>query len=294
MIFKKITLEQREQIENIRKKYNHYLLAHSFCTLILWKETMDLSVYLDEDFFVVKYGLAGDNAYFFPCGNDVKKKQFIEIMIKNKNFSLYYLSEEDKHFIDRHFADRITVEYDRGGCEYIFDRNAHNILSGKSYARIRHEINHLTSEYDIKSIPMTSALKEQAICIIEEWETNHKTHTNGIDDFKVAQNTVEYFEEMNFTGNIVYIGDEPYAVAIGGRITEDTFGVQLAKMKENVDGLMFYLLHECFKIIPEQYKYINGDDDMNIEGIRIHKQKMKPCAMNEVWKAYVREAEDET
>lgn len=293
MKYEEIKSEQREQIEHIRDKYGHYLLAHSFCTLILWKETLQLSIHLEDDFFVVKYGTQGENAYFFPCGNDEKKKKFIESMWGQKDFTMYYLTEQDKQFVEMHFKDRISMEYDRGGCEYIFDREGHNLLKGKTYSKIRYEINHLSSEYNIRSIPMTSDMAGEALKIIEEWEKDHQFRTPGCDDYEVAKNALKYFDEMNFTGNIVYIDDVAYAVAIGGRITEDTFGIQVAKMRSQVGGLMFYLLHKCFELIPNTYLYINGDDDMNVEGIRIHKQKMMPCRMNEVWKAFGQEAADE-
>ena len=40
----------------------------------------------------------------------------------------------------------------------------------------------------------------------------------------------KYYKDMNFIGNIVYLNEEPYAAAIGGEITKDTFGIQVAKM----------------------------------------------------------------
>lgn len=292
MEYQEIEMNQRGQIEYIRRKYGHYLLSHSFCTLILWKETLKLSIHLEEDFFVVKYETNGENSYFFPCGNDEKKRQFIDSMLGTKDFAMYYMAEEDKQFVEKYYNGRLQTEYDRGGCEYIFDRAGHVLLKGKTYAKIRYEQNHLLSSYEVRSIPMTPEMEGQVLEIIEEWEQEHQLHHAGEDDYEVAKSALKYFNEMQFIGNLVYVNDIPYAIAIGGEITEDTFGIQIAKTRSQIGGLMFYLLHKCFELIPARYLYINGDDDMNVEGIRIHKKKMKPCRMNEVWKVFWQEAED--
>lgn len=289
MDYREINLGQRKCVENIRQKYGHKLLSHSFCTLLLWKETLKLSIHLEDDFYVVKYGLESDNAYFFPCGNEDKKHKFIDEHKMEKEFELCYLCENDKLFLEKFYPD-IKVEHDRNSCEYIFDKNGHITLRGKTYAKLRYEQNHLCNRYEMRSEPIDSDNADKAFDIIEAWENRH-IRQNGLpfDDFVVAENAFKYYKDMNFIGNIVYLNEEPYAAAIGGEITKDTFGIQVAKMKMPVDGLMFYLLHECFKLIPEQYLYINGDDDMGDIGIRIHKEKMKPCRMNEVWRAYVDE-----
>lgn len=286
MEYRDIEPGQRELVEQIRAKYGHCLLAHSFCTLLLWKETLKLSIHLEDDFYVVKYGIQGNNAYFFPCGNEEKQKDFIKAHIGEKEFKLYYLRKQDKELIEMYYPDTLHAEYDRGGCEYIFDKQRHISLRGKDYAKIRYEENHLNAHYRMRSEPLTPQLFGEALHILESWKlTNSRNDGIGFDDYAVAQNALLYFTEMDFIGNIVYVDDSPYAFSVGGAVTKDTFGIQVAKMGVPVSGLMFYLLRKCFELVPEQYVYINGDDDMDIEGIRIHKRKMRPCGMNEVWKA---------
>ncbi len=287
MQFGEIKLEQRDIIEGIRKKYGHNLLSHSFCTLLLWKETLKLLIHLEEDFYIVKCEIESDNTYFFPCGDDEKKRKFIEEHQGEEDFTLLYLCEGDMLFLEKYFPD-IVVEYDRNSCEYIFDKNSHIELKGKTYAKLRYEQNHLCNNYMLRSEKIDDKNAEWALGIVNEWESRHiRQNDLPFDDYIVAKNAFKYYKEMHFIGNVVYLDEQPYAVAIGGKITDDTYGIQVAKMKEPVAGLMFYLLHKCFELIPEQYMFINGDDDMGDSGIRIHKQKMKPCKMNEVWRAYV-------
>ena len=74
MEFSRIDLSCREYIERIRCQAGYTLLSHSFYTLFLWQEIMRLSIYREEDFFVVRYGLAGENSYFCPAAIWIKQK----------------------------------------------------------------------------------------------------------------------------------------------------------------------------------------------------------------------------
>lgn len=287
MDFTQITLEKKELIEKIRSSENHILMSHSFDTLFLWKETLKLLIYTEEDFFVVKTFLDGDNEYFFPCGNKDKVYSFISQNINSKGFTLKYLREEDKAFLEENFAGKFEIEYDESSCEYIFDKNEHLELKGKKYAKIRYSKNHLVANNSLSTKVINKETISDAKRILSRWKKNHHSTDEEVveDDLIVAHNVFDYFEQMNFVGTLVYIDDKPLAMVVGSKITADTFAVQIAKMRVPIDGLLFYALHSCFAILPEEIRYVNGDDDMGIEGIRIHKKKMKPCRMNEVWRA---------
>lgn len=88
--------------------------------------------------------------------------------------------------------------------ENIRQKYGHITLRGKTYAKLRYEQNHLCNRYEMRSEPI---------------------------DSDNAENAFKYYKDMNFIGNIVYLNEEPYATAIGGEITKDTFGIQVAKMK---------------------------------------------------------------
>ncbi len=72
-----ITLNCADSVEGLRKKYKHMLSSHAFDSLYLWREQMALSLSLEEDLFSVRYGIGGENAWFFPCGNETSVRRFL-------------------------------------------------------------------------------------------------------------------------------------------------------------------------------------------------------------------------
>ncbi len=185
------------------------------------------------------------------------------------------MRQEDKVFLEENFAGKFSIEYDESSCEYIFDKNEHLELKGKNYKKIRYSENHLKAKYNLSTKVIDKETLTDAKRILTRWKKNHHSVEEDVveDDFIVAHNVFDYFEQMNFAGALVYIDDKPLAMVVGSKITSDTFAVQIAKMRVPIDGLLFYALHSCFTILPEEIRYVNGDDDMGIEGIRMHKKE---------------------
>lgn len=288
MEYARIELEQRESVERIRKRAGYVLLSHSFNTLFLWQDTLQLSIFLEEDFFVVRYGLVGENCYFCPCGDEEKTRQWLLSVHQESGFRLFYVDEARKLWLAEQYPDIFRFHYDAGSCEYIFDRQRHLLMQGRSYQRMRYEIHHLAAGHQLRTEVLTQENLSVSRQVIEAWRVNNCEKKTGLitEDILVARCALQYFDALNLRGVLVYVDEKPMATAIGCEITEDTYGIQIAKMSEKIEGLMFYLLEQMFDLIPGQYRYVNGDDDMDIEGIRIHKQKMKPVRMNEVWQVF--------
>ncbi len=72
-----IDLSQKAMVEKIRESCANDLSANTFNSLYLWRFQMGLSIYAENDFFAVKCKERGDNAWFFPCGNEEKSQNLL-------------------------------------------------------------------------------------------------------------------------------------------------------------------------------------------------------------------------
>lgn len=72
--FRKIELRDKERMEAIRRKYQPMLSDYTFSLLYCWQEELKLSLYIEEEFFVIR----GEDYYFFPIGEPNRVKEFIE------------------------------------------------------------------------------------------------------------------------------------------------------------------------------------------------------------------------
>ena len=77
MILHSIDFATRPLMEKLYHQYGHGSSAMHFSSLYVWRNEMQLSVYLQPDLFAVKAGWRGQNYWFFPCGKEQAKKEFL-------------------------------------------------------------------------------------------------------------------------------------------------------------------------------------------------------------------------
>ena len=293
MDFKKIELSDRNTIERIRKEYKHFLSSHAFCSLYLWQEALQLFVACDDDFFAVRCGFKGENCFFFPCGNEKKKEEFILEHLREKDFKLCYMNAADVDFLFRYFHDCFDITYDRNSCEYIYDKTELLSLSGSKFAKIRLKLHRIEREHSLRTEALTRENSGRAKEIIEAWAENHKGHnTHPFDDTGVAMQAIDRADMLGLEGVITYVDGHPCAVMAGCGISDTVFDLCVSKQKSMIPGLDYYAKIKLYNIIPSRYTTINAEEDVGIEGLRIHKKDMRPIKLTDIWEGTTRMYEE--
>ena len=284
MDFKTIELSDRNTIEKIRKEYNHLLSSHAFCSLYLWQDVLKLCIACEDDFFAVRCEFKGENCFFFPCGSEKKKKEFIRKHLREKKFKLCYMSEADVDFLSRHFDGCFDITYDRNSCEYIYDKTELLSMSGGKFAKIRTKLHHLEREHSLRVEVLTRENSSNAKEIIDVWAENYEGHdSHPFDDIDVTIRAIDQADKLGLEGVITYVDGQPYAVTAGCGISETVFDLCVAKQKSAIPGLDYYAKINLYKIIPDRFTYINAEEDVGIEGLRIHKRDMRPIKLADIW-----------
>jgi len=277
MIEKQISMDDKEKIEYICRKYGNFASSHSFASLYIWRETMGNVLCIGEDVFSVKCDVKGENAWFFPCGKEEDKINFIKNKMNEKDFLLCYMRECDKEFLNKNFPGQFEIQERQEDSEYLYDREAWEKLEGRKYATQRNHIrraekdNHLTvkniSEEDVDTV----------FSIISRWENGkHEEGVLGLTDEHSARELMCNYDALSVFGIIVYVNDSPYSVVAGFPLSENMFDMCLAKQKSNLSGLSAYAKYQFISNIDKKYKFINAEEDMGIDGLRIMKKQMQP------------------
>ncbi len=284
MIFHEIVIQQRDSIELIRKKYNHKTSSHSFSALFLWKYSNNLSVYIDDDVFLIKRSDREKSDYFFPCGSDEKKMIIINELLKTEKPFFRYMREEDLNFTKKYFPDKFNFIEARNDWEYIYSKDELINLYGSKYGNLRNKIKKAKKICDWDIVEINSENINLITEITNLWIKKRNTDPNVKDDTSSIK-AFKYFNDLKLRGILLYNENKAYAFSVGCEINGDTFDLHMSK--SIINDIDNYMKWEFFKLLPDYIKYINREEDLGIKGIRINKTEMNPIFFNKLWSGEV-------
>ena len=101
---------------------------------------------------------------------------------------------------------------------------------------------------------------------------------------------LHHFEELDLTGAVISVDGKIAAFTFGAPISHNTFGVHYEKADINIDGIYSAINQEFASHLPEQYIYLNREEDLGIPGLRQAKLSYHPVLLLEKTKAIKRQA----
>ena len=281
----RITLAHKEKIEALRHAAGHTLSSHTFASLYLWREEMGLSLWLTEDMFAVRCGWKGKNAWFFPCGEASATEAFIRRRLAEPDFSLCYLRTCDAQWLEKQFPGRWKLLRVPQDDEYLYDVAGHRTLIGGAYANMRTQVHKVEREYQHRTEWVSDDTLDDALRVIRQW--SHGEHRFGdctLRDDRVDEEALLMHRELDITGIVLYLNDEPVAVTAGFVLDGDTFDVAVAKSVSTAQGVPYYAKRELFMRLEQPV--VNMEEDLGIPGLRRMKNGMHPVGTHEIWEAF--------
>lgn len=273
-----VQLEDRSAVEAIRARAGHQISAHAFTSLFLWQKVMGLSICLREDAFFVRFEQRGENAWFYPCGSEEEQVRFLQWGLKTPDFSLHYMRQEDVEFVQEHFPGKFRFEEARGDSEYICDRQAQVEMPGGAYRNLRAKVRKARERHNWQIQRISSENLELAKKVVHDWEKLREKTGDG----DAALIGLEKFEELGLQGIMMGTEAGPQAIAYGAVIAPDVFDFHVEKTL--MPSIVNYVKWELYQRLPDQIRWINLEEDLNLPGLKNNKLQAVPAAIVPLWK----------
>jgi len=280
--FHAVDLGCRESIETLRHRFCHTLSAHAFASLYLWQEAFGLTVCVHENAFFVRCLEKGEQAYFFPCGDERAILEFVERLLSQPGASLCYIRQQDKAFLEQHFPGRFFFTETPEDSEYIYRRETQITLPGGAFRNLRAKIHKARDRRQWQ----ISELTKETLCVAETVARRWSETRQETADLAVIQKALEQYDILGFQGILLEDENGPQAVAFGSMITEDTFDLHVTKtLLPSVDS---YLKWELYRRLSDSVLWINQEEDLGIPGLRTNKKESCPEMIVPLWKGVLR------
>jgi len=173
---------------------------------------------------------------------------------------------------------------DRDYFDYIYLREDLATLRGKKYQAKRNHVNNFVKTYPYKYIEITPELVPECLQLESKW---FKANSGGDDEQELNDErrsmiyALNHCEELGLRGGAICVNHQIVAFSFGAPITYNTFGVHVEKADVNYEGSYAIINKEFAAHLPEQYIYVNREEDLGIEGLRKAKLSYQPTILLE-------------
>ena len=291
-----LTLADRDTITAFTMKSDRRNCDLSFSNLCSWRFLYDTQFAVIDDFLVFKFWAGEQLAYMMPVGNgDLKAvlRKLIEDADKEKhNFCMLGVCSNMRADLEAILPERFIFTEDRAYADNIYLRSDLATLKGKKFQAKRNHINRFRNTYpDYEYTPITPDRIQECLNLEAEWcKVNNCDQQEGTGNERRALiYALHNFEALGLTGGILHVNGKIVAFTFGMPINHETFGVHVEKADTSIDGAYAMINYEFANRIPEQYIYINREEDLGIEGLRKAKLSYQPVTILEKYMACLKD-----
>lgn len=288
LTFKNIELQDKELITHITLNSPQRNCDFSFSNLCSWRFMYDTQFAIYQECLILKFQLNGRVVYMPPVGKgdwEAALQAMMEDARQGGNaFCMLGGSREFCDEIERIMPNQFSYVAERNYADYLYLRTELATLSGKKMQAKRNHINKFKRLYtNYEYLPLTPHSVKECLDLEAIWcAANRCDQVEGTGNERRALiYALHHFEELGLTGGILRVNGEIAAFTYGMPINQDTFGIHAEKADTRIEGAYAMINQEFARRIPEQYLYLNREEDLGIEGLRRAKLSYQPAILLE-------------
>ena len=200
-------------------------------------------------------------------------------------FSITNLNQRHIDFLQRTFPDEfeysepLTERYD-----YICLREKIIALEGKEMRPKRQHLYQFPRFYPNHEYrPLEPSMFPECLQLLQRWSDNAEAighiqeHDSKVMERESISCVFDNWERFGAMGGALFVDGNMVAFTYGVPINGNTFDLCVEKADIAFKGVYTVVRHEFMKQIPEQYTYINLEEDMGLPGLRRAKSSYHPA-----------------
>lgn len=286
LIFHTLTIADREAYQTVSLRSGRRNCNFTFANLVGWQFWFHTEVCVLADAVVLRFNFDGERAYMLCCAG-TPPCDLLQAICDDcgGRMTLLGLEDEAAQQLQRNACREgidIVVEPSRNQYDYIYRRSDLATMAGGKLKAKRNHINKFRTEHpDFEYRELTPAMFDDCRQLGKLWreergDVNPEYGDTIQAEQRVMETVFEHWDELGMMGGSIYINGRMVAFTYGSAVTDDTLDVCVEKADRNIDGLFSVICQQFCAHLPEQYTYINREEDMGLEGLRKSKLSYHP------------------
>ena len=279
MTFHQLTPSDSEAMQAVTLSSGRRNCNYTFANLVGWQFWYYTEVCVLENAVVLRYTFDGQRAYMV-CTSEELSSELIEALFDDSNGDLTLIGLEDSQVVQLSTVKSpfsISVEPVRDQYDYIYRRADLATLHGRHLDAKRNHIRRFRAEHpDFEYRPLTPEAFDECRRLTEIWQ-EEKDASDTIDVEKQVMETIfSNWDALGMIGGSIFVDGRMVAFTYGSAVTTDTLDVCVEKADRHVEGAFAIINQQFAEHLPEQFVYLNREEDMGIPGLRQAKLSYHP------------------
>ena len=279
MTFHQLALSDRDAMQAVTLHSGRRNCNYTFANLVGWQFWYYTEVCVLENAVVLRYTFDDQRAYMV-CAPEELPLVLIKALFDDSNGDLILIGFEDSQVAQlSSFNSRfsISVEPVRDQYDYIYRRTDLATLHGRHLDAKRNHIRRFRAEHpDFEYRPLTPEYFDECRRLTEIWQ-EEKGGSDTINAEKQVMETIfSNWDALGMIGGSIFVDGRMVAFTYGSAVTTDTLDVCVEKADRHVEGAFAIINQQFAEHLPEQYIYLNREEDMGIPGLRQAKLSYHP------------------
>ena len=287
MTFHQLALSDREAMQAVTLPSGRRNCNYTFANLVGWQFWYYTEVCILENTVVLRYTFDGQRAYMV-CTSEALSLELIEALLDDSNGDLTLIGLEDSQVEQLSTLNSklsTNVEPLRDQYDYIYRRTDLATLHGRHLDAKRNHIHRFRAEHpDFEYRPLTPEFFDECRRLTEIWQEEKNQNDNENEnrnetinaEHRVMETIFSNWDTLGMIGGSIFVDGRMVAFTYGAAVTTDTFDVCVEKADRHVEGAFAIINQQFAEHLPEQYIYLNREEDMGIPGLRQAKLSYRP------------------
>ena len=281
LTFHQLTLSDREAMQAVMLHAGRRNCNYTFANLVGWQFWYYTEVCVLDNTVVLHYTFDGQRAYMV-CTAEELTLELIEALLNDSNGDLTLIGLEDSQVTQLQTSNsklQTSVESVRDQYDYIYRRTDLATLHGSHLNAKRNHIHRFRAAHpDFEYRQLTPELFDECRRLTEIWreEINDNGNVTIEAERRVMETIFSNWDALGMIGGSIFVDGNMVAFTYGAAVTNDTLDVCVEKADRHVEGAFAIINQQFAEHLPEQYIYLNREEDMGIPGLRQAKLSYHP------------------
>ena len=267
----KLNIGHKDVLFHRLKALNPELSEYTFANLYLFRSHHDYEIVFDNEIFI--RGTSYDGHRYLMPTLDLRKLDsgYIKQLLRDVEF-LYPVPEA---WLEPFAADGFEMSFMEGDADYLFTVEKMSTFKGRNLHKKRNLLKQFLEGYTHDARPLTNDLLGEARFVLEDWRSTTDMKDEE-SDYGPCLEALDRYDELVLCGGIYYANNEPAGFVLGEELNSTTFVLHFAKARIKFKGIYQYMFNSFAGILPPAYIYLNLEQDLDKENLRVFKSSYAP------------------